>query len=230
MNSPNPVYDGTITQSALDDPNNTHSILLNLIGNNCDVLEIGCATGYMTRVMVERQNCRVVGFEINEKAGILAKPYLQRLITGNLENQTDLAKIEGVFDIILIADVLEHLVHPEALLNNLRKHLKPGEGRIVCSVPNVAHWSLRRALLFGQWNLTDTGLMDRTHLRWFTRHTATALLESSGYKIHTYKCSYVFPGHWRFSFWRKLLSELQTRKMPPAFDSLFAIQYIFVIV
>ncbi len=80
MNSPNPVYDGTITQSALDDPNNTHSILLNLIGNNCDVLEIGCATGYMTRVMVERQNCRVVGFEINEKAGILAKPYLQRLL------------------------------------------------------------------------------------------------------------------------------------------------------
>lgn len=228
MNSQQPIYDGTITQSALDDPNNTHGILLNLVGNNRDVLEIGCATGYMTRVMVERQNCRVVGFEINEEAGTLARPYLQRLITGNLENQTDLAKIEETFDVILIADVLEHLVRPEALLNNLRKHLSPGKGWIVCSVPNVAHWSIRRALLLGRWDLTEKGIMDRSHLRWFTRRTTTDLLESSGYKIHTYKCSYVFPGHWRFGVGAKLAVWAQSRTMPGWFNDLFAIQHIFM--
>ncbi len=220
------VYDGALTEAALADPNNTHAILLRLVGNDKEVLEIGPATGYMTRVLSGQQGCRVTGFEINPAAAAAAQPFLKRLIIGDLENPHDLAKIDGPFDVILIADVLEHLAAPEVPLRELRDYLCPG-GRLMVSLPNVAHWSVRRALLFGRWELTGRGLMDRTHLRWYTRRTATALIEAAGYRVVTRRCSYVFPAHWRFGIGPRLAAWAQRRTLPKAFDELFAIQHIF---
>lgn len=221
------VYTGALTQAALADPNNTHAILLRWVGRDKDVLEIGPATGYMSRVMAGPQNCRVVGFEIDAGAAAQAAPYLQRLILGNLENPADLAQIDGTFDVILIADVAEHLVEPRLALETFRTHLKP-DGRLIVSIPNVAHWSVRRSLLQGRWDLTDRGLMDRTHLRWYTRSTATELLESVGYRILSRRCSYVFPAHWRFNSGPRLAAWAQARAMPAAWDGLFAIQHLFL--
>lgn len=223
------VYDGTLTASALADPNNTHAILLRLVGNDKAVLEIGPATGYMTRVMTQMQNCRVTALEKDAQAAAEAAPYLQSLIVGDLENSRDLENIEGEFDVVLIADVLEHLAFPDPALCVLHDHLRPG-GHLIVSIPNVAHWSVRRALLSGRWELQDRGLMDRTHLRWYTRRSAMALLGSTGYHIIQRRCSYVFPAHWRLGWGPRLAAWAQGRSMSPAFDELFGIQHIFVAV
>ncbi len=222
------VYDGQLTAQALSDPNNTHAILLREVGADRTVLEIGPATGYMTQVMAQRQ-CRVTGFEIDAAAAARAQPYLQHLVIGDLENPRDGARIVGEFDVILMADVLEHLAWPALPLRALRQHLCPS-GRLIVSLPNVAHWSARRALLVGRWELEERGLMDRTHLRWYTRSSATALLESTGYRVLQRRCSYVFPAHWRLGWGPRLAAWAQGRSMPPAFDELFGIQHIFVAV
>ena len=223
------VYTGDLTEQALADPNNTHAILIDLVGDHKEVLEIGPATGYMTRVLVERHRCRVTGFEVNTLAAARARRYLYNLIIGNLEDPDDLAEIEGQYDVVLIADVIEHLAWPEIPLHSLRKHLR-FDGRLIVSVPNVAHWSMRRSLLFGRWDLDERGLMDRTHLRWYTQKTARDLLISAGYRIKLHRCSYAFPAHWRLNFGQRLAAWAQKRRMPQAFDGLFAIQHIIVAV
>lgn len=224
-----PIYGGALDDAALADPNNTHTILLQLVGDNRDVLEVGCATGYMTRVLSERQHCRVTGFEINAVAASSAQPYLRALIVGNLENPDDLAQVSGQFEVLLMADVIEHLACPELSLRGLRRSLRAG-GRLIASLPNVAHWSVRRALLFGKWELADRGIMDRTHLRWYTRRTATSLIESAGYRVMQHRASYVFPAHGRFHLGQRYAAWAQRRIMPRAFDNLFALQHIFVAV
>lgn len=221
-----PIYTGTVTAAALGDPNNTHSILLRLVPDGSSVLELGCATGYLTRILVEQKGCTVTGFEINETAAQQARPFLHQLFLGDLENSSDVAQIDGIFDVILIADVLEHLQNPDQALGLLRPYLAP-KGRLVVSLPNVAHWSVRRLLLSGNWNLTDRGLMDRTHLRWFTRKTAQNLLRSAGFNIVGRRVSYGFPAHWRFGFGQRVATLAQRRTMPGQFDDLFAIQHIF---
>lgn len=221
-----PVYSGLLTEAALADTNNTHAILLQLVGDHQVVLEIGPATGYMTRVLVERQHCQVTGFEINAEAAALARPFLQQLIVGDLENESDLAHLTGQFDVILIGDVLEHLAEPNIPLRAFHDHLHL-TGRLIISLPNVAHWTIRRSLLRGQWDLTDRGVMDRTHLRWYTRRTAMALLYSNGYRVRQRRASYIFPGHRRLGL-KRLAIWAQTRAMPGAFDDLFAIQHILV--
>jgi 2-polyprenyl-3-methyl-5-hydroxy-6-metoxy-1,4-benzoquinol methylase len=220
-------YGGRLDETALADANNTHAILLRLVGHGRDVLEIGCATGYMSRILSEQQQCRVTGFEINPVAAEEARPFLKQLVVGNVEDAADREQITGSYDVILIADVLEHLAWPEEPLRNLRRHLRPS-GRLIVSLPNVAHWSVRRALLRGRWQLTERGLMDRTHLRWYTRKTALALIEGTGYHPVAHYASYAFPGHWRLGIGPRLAQWAQRRQMPAFFGNLFAIQHIFV--
>lgn len=224
-----PVYSGVLTEEAIADPNNTHAVLLHLVGYHRRVLEIGPATGYMSRVLVEHQGCSVTGFELSPIAAVEAQPLLHEIIVGNLEEPADLARIHGRYDVILMADVVEHLAEPGMALRALRSHLQDG-GRLLVSIPNIAHWTARRALLLGRWDLTDRGLMDRTHLRWYTRSSAEHLLELAGYRIAQYRCSYVFPAHWRLGSGQRFAAWAQRRTMPGPFDGLFAIQSIFVAV
>ncbi|RMD49523.1 MAG: class I SAM-dependent methyltransferase, partial [Ignavibacteria bacterium] len=84
------------------------------------------------------------------------------------------------FDLIMFADVLEHLIDPEYVLKELKNKLKPG-GEIIASIPNIRHWSIFRQLLEGNWNYAEHGLLDKTHLRFFTRKTMISLFENAGY-------------------------------------------------
>ncbi len=192
-----------------------------------EILEIGCATGYMTRALVECSRCRVTGFEINPRVASAVQPYLQKLIIGDLEKPADVARIQEQFDVILIADVLEHVAWPEVPLRILRHHLAPS-GRLILSLPNVAHWTVRQALLLGKWDLTERGIMDRTHLRWYTRKTAQVLIESCGFRLITRRASYVFPAHWHAGWGQKSAAWAQCHRMPRFLDDLFAVQHIFV--
>jgi 2-polyprenyl-3-methyl-5-hydroxy-6-metoxy-1,4-benzoquinol methylase len=86
------------------------------------------------------------------------------------------------FDAVVAMDVLEHLADPESLLTRLCKHMN-SSGRLIVTGPNVAFWHVRWQLLRGRWNYADGGIMDETHLRWFTRATWRKLLEDSGFVI-----------------------------------------------
>src|SRR5690242_10330690 len=125
----------------------------------------------MSQVLRERLGCSVVGIELDPQMGELARPQLERLIIGDLET-VDLAAELGDerFDVLLFADVLEHMRDPAAVLARTRPFLRD-DGLVVASLPNVAHISVRLSLLAGQFRYRRWGLLDETHLRFFTRAT-----------------------------------------------------------
>ena len=164
-----------------------HTLMLDLIGHNKRVLECGCATGYMSRVLAER-GCRVTGIEIAPEAAEQARAFCERVIVGDLD-QLDLAAAvdpgpEGPqpFDVVVFGDVLEHLKDPLRVLRASRSLLAP-EGYVVASIPNVAHGDVRLSLLKGTFRYQPLGLLDDTHIRFFTRESIGELFDSAGFVI-----------------------------------------------
>ena len=144
------------------------------------ILDVGCASGALGQALKARQWCEVIGIECVPEVADLARSALDQVYVG------DVARIapslpEAHFDCIVMADVLEHLVDPGVVLTALRPCLAPG-GRLVVSVPNVRHWSVVRGLLEGRWDYAEAGLLDRTHLRFFTRDSIERLLRTTGYR------------------------------------------------
>ena len=169
-------YDTTVD---LSDNNNSHTLMIQLIGSNRDVLDVGCANGYLGSVLKER-GCRVVGVEVDPDAAQEAKTVLDEVVVGDLE-ELDLVTALGEdrFDVVVFGDVLEHLRDPLPVLRQSRRLLK-ANGYVVISVPNVAHGAVRLALLKGEFEYRDLGLLDNTHLRFFTRRTLDELLDDAG--------------------------------------------------
>lgn len=159
--------------------NNSHSLMVALVGSGKRVLDLGCATGYLARSLVERGNT-VSGVEVDPAAAEKARPDLEQLVVGDLTVLDLAAELgEGRFDVVVIGDVLEHLVDPLPILRQVRPLLAPG-GYVVISIPNIAHASVRLALLAGRFDYTPTGLLDTTHLRFFTRDSVSTLLHDAG--------------------------------------------------
>jgi 2-polyprenyl-3-methyl-5-hydroxy-6-metoxy-1,4-benzoquinol methylase len=160
----------------------THACVIRLVGSGKHVLELGCSTGYMTRVLRD-QGCRVVAVEMDAEAAHRAKPFCERIVVGDIE-RLDLAHVLGQrrFDVVVAADFLEHLKDPLALLCSLKPFLRDG-GYVVSSLPNVAHGSVRLALLGGRFPSTETGLLDRDHLHFYTHQSMEALFEAAGFAI-----------------------------------------------
>ncbi len=170
------VYDLTVDPDA---ENNTHAFALQMIGHNKSVLEVGCATGYFTKVLAER-GCTVVGMELDPKAAKLAEPFAERIVIGNANDRDVWEAVDDqTFDVVTFGDVLEHLSDPLAVLRIAKRKLKPS-GFIVTSLPNVAHGDVRLALLHGSFHYRETGLLDRTHVRFFTLETIRELLKEAG--------------------------------------------------
>jgi 2-polyprenyl-3-methyl-5-hydroxy-6-metoxy-1,4-benzoquinol methylase len=147
------------------------------------VLEIGCGTGATLAELKRRGACRWAGgVELAEGPGRLASERIDRFWSGNIETFTpEIA--EGSLDALLCLDVLEHLIDPWATLARLATLLKRGAVALV-SVPNVRnHRVVGKLLLHGRWDYETSGIMDRTHLRFFTRDSATRLVESAGIKV-----------------------------------------------
>jgi methionine biosynthesis protein MetW len=157
-----------------------HRLLLDAVPDRARVLDVGCATGYLAAEL-GRRGCRVVGVEADAAAAEQARAHCELVVVGDVEDagcRDELAAL-APFDAVLCGDVLEHLRDPWATLRSLGAL----GGRVVLSVPNVGHWTARRALLRGRFPYAEHGLFDRTHLRFFTRAGARELAEGAGLRI-----------------------------------------------
>jgi 2-polyprenyl-3-methyl-5-hydroxy-6-metoxy-1,4-benzoquinol methylase len=171
-----PRYD---TDVDLSNRNNSHTLMVELVGGTKRVLDVGCATGYLARALAER-GCTVSGVEFDAESAEEARPHLERLVIGDLETM-DMAEAFGDdrFDVIVFGDVLEHLRNPLPVLRGA-KALLADRGSVVASIPNVAHGSVRLALLAGRFDYQDLGLLDATHVRFFTRSSVEDLFREAG--------------------------------------------------
>ncbi len=144
------------------------------------ILEVGCACG---ATLLELKNwyphAELHGIELNPNAAEVASAFAN-VRTGNIETM-DMDMPLEYFDYIIFADVLEHLVEPWNVLRNVMPYLKEN-GKVLASIPNVAHYSVIRDLLKGHWTYTDKGLLDITHLRFFTREGILRLFSIAGFQ------------------------------------------------
>lgn len=143
------------------------------------LLDVGCAKGGFGREMALR-GVEVWGMEVDEEAARVAAGRLSRVIVG--EYPEALPGGEH-FDCITFNDVLEHMADPQRALSAAHSHLADG-GCVIASIPNVRHISVVLPLVLnGRWDYVDAGVLDRTHLRWFTKATMVDLFEQAGYRV-----------------------------------------------
>ncbi len=161
---------------------NRPGVIVPLVGPGQRVLDVGCGIGSTAELLVAN-GCTVVGVELDPGAAARASAHCERVVICDLDTSDLAAEVgDDEFDVVLTADVLEHLRDPGRLLAAAARLLRPG-GRVVASIPNVAHGSVRLALLHGDFQYSDMGILDRTHLRFFTRQTVEDVFAEAGLRI-----------------------------------------------
>ncbi|MBI5065253.1 methyltransferase domain-containing protein [Candidatus Woesearchaeota archaeon] len=155
--------------------------VLKNIPNKSTVLDLGCGTGFQGGNLRKEKNCTVFGVDSNPDILRIAAKNMDRVFLANLEEPTFKLPIKN-FDILLMAGILEHLRNPDQVLKNIVKQLKPGCCMVI-TLPNIACWEMRLRLLLGNFTYTPTGLLDHTHLRFFTLKTGKQLINATGLKI-----------------------------------------------
>lgn len=193
---------------------------------NSRILDVGCGTGNRGKFL-KRQGNECFGITISGREAEIAQKELDGVIVTDVEITTSLPFDEDFFDTIIFADVLEHLRNPEHILTLVKQYLKPG-GKIIASIPNVANFVVRMNLLRGRFDYEQTGILDNTHIRFYTLKTARSLLTSAGYEILDTKFTnwnWSFP-KWitrPFNFCEWEIREQMTRWWP----AFFATQFVF---
>ena len=166
----------------LDDLNNARSLAVLSVPPHSRVLEVGLGPGAVARALAARA-CHVWGIDIDSAATRLAEPWCEGILLGDVET-ADLDALLGPLqvDAILFLDVLEHLRDPAAAIRRVLPFLAPG-GKMILSVPHVAHAAVRLQLLAGVFARTPEGLLDRTHQHFFDRSSLHELLQHSGVRV-----------------------------------------------
>ncbi|APR77671.1 O-antigen biosynthesis protein rfbC [Minicystis rosea] len=157
--------------------------LVSVVGRPRTVLDVGCGIG-LNGAAVKRTGARVTGIEIVPRSIERAKGVLDEVIAADIESDASLQNALGGrrFDTILLADVLEHTKSPRAVLERVLPYLED-DGHVIVSLPNVAAWPVRLGLLSGSFDYQPSGILDDTHLRFFTRESAVRTVESAGLEV-----------------------------------------------
>ena len=170
-----------MNDAALLYKNNGNSGLIDLIPLPPGaILDCGCGAGDNARILKIR-GWRVIGVTVDPRERDVAQQFCETVYLADLEKGLP-SEIKERFDAVLASHVLEHLAKPEFLLTDLRRCLTPG-GVLAVALPNIAHYRQRMSFLRGRFDYTDTGQLDRTHLRFYTHRTAIQLLERCGYDV-----------------------------------------------
>lgn len=160
----------------------SHSLLANGLKRlppQSKVLDVGTASGTLAR-MCQDHSLRLFGVEPNPNWARIASPLYEKIFVGSIEEAEE-DYLTG-YDVVVLGDVLEHLPLPEVILQKL-VDLQPAGSIFIISVPNIANLWIRLNLLMGKFDYTDRGILDRTHLRFFTRKSLSAMLKHAGLEI-----------------------------------------------
>lgn len=192
---------------------------LELIDNDQSILDVGCHTGSLGEALQKRGN-RVWGIEINRNAADKARPFYEELFVGDIEDDDLWNRITQRFDVILFLDILEHLVDPWMVLVKSKELLKAA-GFILISIPNIAFYALRKNLMFGRFDYQHSGILDKTHLRFFTFHSAQKLIHDCGYAIEDWHVTFSeLPFEYKIPYFKRFYQKLKpllSRKFPNFF-------------
>jgi 2-polyprenyl-3-methyl-5-hydroxy-6-metoxy-1,4-benzoquinol methylase len=184
------------------------------------VLDVGCGPGDMTlRVNAGKEN-DVHGLEPDARRAAIARTKGLEVFTGYLDDAFIVDR--GTFDVLTLLDVLEHTAEPQPLVQLARRALKPG-GLLIASVPNVALWTVRARLLLGRFEYTETGVMDHTHLRWFTARSFRRLFEEASFVIEAQTVS---AGTWLHEYRHLPLRDQIVPALAKLAPTLFGCQHI----
>ena len=159
----------------------SHSAVLDIIGQfgRLEVLDLGCSGGELAHALRSAGH-RVTGVDVVEVAGVRER--VDRFVRSDLALGLPLDELARDYDLIIAADVIEHLPRPAQTLQEARSLLRPG-GQLLLSVPNFAHWYPRIRVLLGAFGYDRRGILDDTHLRFFTRRTLRRTVRRAGFDI-----------------------------------------------
>lgn len=176
------IYNHKFSQEIFTSPNTSLSKIINLIPpKSKKILDIGCSSGYLGQYIKQKFNYSVDGIDINKDDLKIATKNLDK--TYHLDIQLDnLSTIKSKYDVLIFADILEHTTNPQSIIQKFKSKLTK-DGIIIISVPNIIHQSIILNLLNRHWQYTDTGILDKTHLRFFDKTSIIKLIKDSGFKI-----------------------------------------------
>lgn len=191
------------------------------------VLDLGAATGALGRTLREDKRCTVDGVEIDEEAAAAARPWYRKMVSIDLEQELLARHFQtGQYDAIVCADVLEHLREPGKVLDQLAPLLAP-EGRLLLSIPNIGYAGVIAGLMLGDFTYRPTGLLDDTHLRFFTRTSLLQLLQEHGFGAQAINAVMLDPHETEFS--RTHFERLQPSVLAALLDGPDALVYQFIV-
>lgn len=160
--------------------NNSLSKILEFLPEEGDVLDVGCATGKLGEYLSQNTRLKVDGIEFNAASAKLAEAHYRSVFSFDIEEMSSWQQVRSQYDVIIFADILEHLKSPEVVLDQVMRHHLKADGKILISVPNVGHVSVIHQLLSNRFHYQPSGLLDKTHLRFFSHHNLPEFFASLG--------------------------------------------------
>jgi 2-polyprenyl-3-methyl-5-hydroxy-6-metoxy-1,4-benzoquinol methylase len=222
----NPKYHlSTIFNLETNHPDDSHSIQVQYVPAQSRVLELGCASGYMSGYLEQVLGCRVTCLEYDPVAAAIAAERCSEVHVVDLDSPNALKVVEASspYDVLYAANILEHLKYPERILQEVYPLLKPN-ARVIVALPNIANWRFRIRLLAGKFDYENYGVMDKTHTHFYTAKTAHELLTLSGYHVDELRIA----GSSLQNLMNRIARRLHLSLPRPILASLLAYELIFI--
>lgn len=187
--------------------------IASMIQPNSSVLDVGCARGHLGKYLAKQRNCTMTGIEYFDAPLEIARASgaYRELFNIDLNQLADqqLPHLAGAFDYVVCADVLEHLLNPLEVILKLKYYLKP-DGRLLASIPNVAHASIKASILLDEFEYTPQGLLDHTHIHFFTYKSISRFFTEAGLYIDRTRATFIsFEGFYNNRAYFNLPAEQQ---------------------
>jgi methionine biosynthesis protein MetW len=208
------VYDRLVERGGLAE---AHLMAIKEVPVGSRVLDVGCASGYVAEDLRHNKGCTVDGLEYD--AGAVEQARARGVNARQIDLNAEPINGDG-YDVVIFADVLEHLIDPVGVLASVRD-----ASRVIVSLPNITHWTARRNVLLGHWPQDDHGIFDKTHLHYFDQAAAHKLAHDAGFEVARQQVT-----EWLLPYEQRLkLKREWRRKAADRWPALFGFQWVLTL-